>query len=271
MSNIVSIQGYTLHTHNGEPMVGDLELAQRLGYSEPRMIRKLIKRLIESGRILPEGVCTAVSQSPGGGRPSTVYHLGEKATLKVIVKSETEKSDQITDEIIDVFIAARNGKSIKPKRYVDPLIEQHRQAVGICRATLQLAKMMGTDLPMARAIAGQRVEEVTGIDLKPMLSNNSVKEEPVTPTTLGKELGISGKAMNKALVEAGLQTNVDGAWEPTDKAKGLYSKNPLNPKTAITPAISCSGTNVYWKASQQNRRSCNGDSTRSNRAFSTKL
>lgn len=233
MSNIVSIQGYTLHTHNGEPMVGDLELAQRLGYAQAYDIRKLIKRLLDSGRISAEGIFATVANNTGGrGRPGIAYHLGEKATLKVIVKSETEKSDQITDEIIDVFIAARNGKTIKPKRYVDPLIEQHRQAVGICRATLQLAKMMGTDLPMARAIAGQRVEEVTGIDLKPMLSNNSVKEEPVTPTTLGKELGISGKAMNKALVEAGLQTNVDGAWEPTDKAKGLYSKNPFKSKSS---------------------------------------
>lgn len=233
MSNIVSIQGYTLHTHNGEPMVADLELGERLGYERPRDIRRVIKSLIESGQIKPEEVRAAERKpSAAGGRPSIGYLLNEKGTLKVIVKSDTTKSIEITDEIIDVFIAARNGKSIKPKRYVDPLIEQHRQAVGICRATLQLAKMMGTDLPMARAIAGQRVEEVTGIDLKPMLTNNSVKEEPVTPTTLGKELGISGKAMNKALVEAGLQTNVDGAWEPTEKAKGLYSKNPFKSKNS---------------------------------------
>ena len=110
MSNTVSIQGYTLHMHSNEPMVGDLELAERLGYAQPRDIRKLVKRLLESGRVSPSEVRATVARLPNGS-DSTSFHLGEKATLKIIVKSETEKADQITDEIIDVFIEARSGKT----------------------------------------------------------------------------------------------------------------------------------------------------------------
>jgi hypothetical protein len=43
MSNVISIHGYTITTHNGEPMVEDLEVATRLGYPQGRDIRKLIK------------------------------------------------------------------------------------------------------------------------------------------------------------------------------------------------------------------------------------
>lgn len=233
MRNVISIQGYTLHTHNDEPMVGDIELAERLGYERPRKIRELINRMLDRGQLKPEWVCLRAGQtSEKGGRPANVCHLSEKAALKVIVKSETDKSDQITDEIIDVFIAARKGETVKPKRYVDPVIEQHKQAVGVCRSTLQLAKMMGTDLAMARAIAGERVEALTGIDVRPMLKGNSVEETPLTPTVLGKELGLSGRAMNAALVEAGLQIKNGSDWEPTDKAKGLYTKNPFKSKSS---------------------------------------
>lgn len=111
MSNIVSIRGYKLSVQNGEPMVKDLDLAERLGFGRPRDIRALIKRMVDSGSLKPETVCATVSQTPNGGRPSTIYHLTEKAVLKVITKSETAKADQITDEMIDVFIEYRNGSA----------------------------------------------------------------------------------------------------------------------------------------------------------------
>lgn len=116
-SNVISIHGYQLHVHDGEPMVQDLDLAERLGYAQFRDLRKLIKRMIDNGSIKKESVCATVSQTPGGGRPSTVYYLSEKAVLKVITKSETEKADQITDEMIDVFVSYRNGTlQQKPKQ-----------------------------------------------------------------------------------------------------------------------------------------------------------
>jgi len=115
MSNVISIQGYDLHLIDDKPMVKDLDLAERLGFSRDRDIRKIIKRLIDSGSIMVNEVCDTVAQTPSGGRPSKVYFLGEKAVLKVITKSETEKADQITDEMIDVFIDYRNG-NLKPQQ-----------------------------------------------------------------------------------------------------------------------------------------------------------
>ncbi len=112
---VVSINGYELHIHDDLPMVQDLDLAERLGFSRPRDIRKLINRLLDANSIALEQIRVATAQSPGGGRPSTVYYLSEKAVFKVVTKSETEKAGQITDEMIDVFIDYRTGKLTAPQ------------------------------------------------------------------------------------------------------------------------------------------------------------
>ena len=117
MSNIVSINGYRLQYHSGEPMIQDLELASRLEYERPRAIRDLIKRMLKDGKLNENNICRKVRQIPGeAGRPSEEFWLSEFACLKVTTQSETAKADEITNEIIQVFIDAKNGK--RPTRRV---------------------------------------------------------------------------------------------------------------------------------------------------------
>lgn len=244
MSNIVSIHGYTIVHHNGEPMIEDLELAKRLGYAEPRMIRRLIKNMLERGQLKPEQVCAGAAQtSDKGGRPATVFHLGEFACLKVTTQAGTEKADEITDEIIRVFIDVREaGHGVPRRRYVDPVIEKNRQAVAIAQATLRLGKMFGTDQAMARAIAAEQIKTATGMDVTPLLANNSVDEAPVTPSVLGKELGISAQKMNKELEEQGFQRrDENGDWTPTEKGKPFCTVNPYK-----APNSDHTGYRVLW-------------------------
>lgn len=240
MSNVISIKGYTLHVHNNEPMVQDLELAKKLGYKEPRAIKKLIKRMVEAGQLAPETVWDTVSQTPSGGRPSQVYHLSEKAALKVITRSETTIADQITDEMIDVFIDARQGK---PKqRHVDPLIAKNRQAVSIARTTVSLGKILGTDKAMLNVIVADNVKKATGMDITPLLPHKPVEEEPVTPTVLGKQIGLSGKAVNTELQTKGFQTkNAVGDWQPTEKGKSYCTVNPYK-----SPNSDHTGYRIMW-------------------------
>lgn len=86
----------------------DLALAEKLGYTELRGIRRLVSRLLERKTIKPEQVRVTVTRL-SNGKDSTEYLLSEKAALKVITKSETETADRITDEVIDVFMAYRSG------------------------------------------------------------------------------------------------------------------------------------------------------------------
>ena len=77
MNNIVNIQGYTLHRHNNELMVEDLELASRSGYERPHDVRKLIARMLERGQIKSDGVFAKTSKPIGGRRPWTTHYLNE--------------------------------------------------------------------------------------------------------------------------------------------------------------------------------------------------
>lgn len=225
MSKIVNIQGYALQRHNNELMVEDLDLATRLGYERPRKIRDLIKRMLGNGQLASETVCPSVGQtSAKGGRPATVYWLNEKAALKVITKSETVLSDKITDEIIDVYTAARKGE-LKPRRQ-DETTLPFKQAEVITRSTLRLCKMLGTETGMAKAIAVEEVRRVTGLDLQRMIVGAATEEVPMTPTQLGAEIGVDAGQMNLLLIQSGLQVKLGPrVYEPTEKGRQFCIMN----------------------------------------------
>lgn len=108
MSAVMNISGWNITEINGEATIKDIESAQKLGYGRPRDIKKLIQRLCESGFYGGATPCRTLENI--NGNETTVYYLNEKQTLKTISKSETKIADKIMDEVIDVFIAFRNGK-----------------------------------------------------------------------------------------------------------------------------------------------------------------
>ena len=94
---------------SGEPRVHDLALAERLGFDQPRDIRKLIKR--NEAKLLSFGVCATVAQTSGelGGRPTAAFYLNQKQAIFVCMKSETDRAFDVQVEIVRVFDAYLNG------------------------------------------------------------------------------------------------------------------------------------------------------------------
>lgn len=90
-----------------EPLVSDEVLAQRLGFDRPRKIKDMIRRHIADGNINPFAVRTTVGQT--GGRPGTLYCLGEADALFLVTRSDTPKAIALTKEMIRVFMLARRG------------------------------------------------------------------------------------------------------------------------------------------------------------------
>lgn len=109
MSAVLHVNGWTVSEVNGEPTVRDTALAEKLGYSETRAIRKLIKRMIDSGSFGCGTPCPTYEKIANGNQVE-VFYLTEKQALKVIAKSETKIADAIMDEVIDVFLAYRKGQ-----------------------------------------------------------------------------------------------------------------------------------------------------------------
>lgn len=93
----------------GELRILDTDLATRLGFADPRMVRKLIVR--HGGALRALGVISMVEITSGakGGRPGTAYYLNRKQAIFITAKSETAAATDITIEIIERFDAYERG------------------------------------------------------------------------------------------------------------------------------------------------------------------
>lgn len=139
--HVVRVQGWELAVMAGESepelRVRDVDLGRRLRYANPIDIRKLVRRLMEDGKLkASEVLATVAKTSERGGRPGTEYWLSEAAALEVIAKSETALADEILDEMIRVYMLARRGllpgrPAIPPEfiALVTQLAEGFRQVV----------------------------------------------------------------------------------------------------------------------------------------------
>jgi hypothetical protein len=106
---------------DGEPRIHDLALAERLGFSQPRDIRKIIKR--NEAKLLKLGTCAAVARVINGGE-AVEFYLNKKQSIFIAMKSETEKAFEVQEDIIHVYDAYLNGNldgkiASQPRLYRD--------------------------------------------------------------------------------------------------------------------------------------------------------
>lgn len=107
---------------NGEPRVHDLQLAERLGFADQYMIRKLIKR--NEDKLLKFGIVSTVETiHEGAGRPTAEFYLNQRQAIFICMKSETERAFDVQVEIVRVFDAYLNGeiKPSLPQSYAEAL------------------------------------------------------------------------------------------------------------------------------------------------------
>ncbi|TCL89834.1 phage antirepressor protein KilAC domain-containing protein [Rhizobium sp. PP-WC-2G-219] len=90
----------TLEEVGGELRIEDTVLAKRLGFSEPKAIRKLIKRHATSLEKL--GTRSTVSRVVKGGE-AEINYLTRRQAVFITAKSETEVATEVTIEIVKRF------------------------------------------------------------------------------------------------------------------------------------------------------------------------
>ncbi|PQJ95882.1 GIY-YIG nuclease family protein [Chromatium okenii] len=93
----------TLTPINGELRIRDIDLAERLGFADPRMIRKLIKSNKE--KLSEFSVLKVATKNFGdqGGRPATEYYLDQNQAIFICMKSETDNAKSVQIEIVKIF------------------------------------------------------------------------------------------------------------------------------------------------------------------------
>lgn len=148
-----------------EPRIRDTDLAVRLGFKQPRIIRQIIARNVGPG-FQPGWRCAVQRQSTGNGghRENKVneYWLTEAEALFVATRSRTKAAVVLTHEMIGVYVAVRRGElaqpvPVRPSRLdalsakVDRLTEGVSQGMlgqaAILDAVIRLTKLVGAFTP----------------------------------------------------------------------------------------------------------------------------
>lgn len=138
---------------NGEPRIRDLDLAVRLEFADPRMIRKLIKS--NSEKLNKISVLYAAAQTSGeqGGRPATEYYLDQKQAIFICMKSETDNAFEVQAEIVRVFDAHLNGAPAQPAFTIpQTLPEALRLAADLAESNAQQQARLAVVEPKAEAL-----------------------------------------------------------------------------------------------------------------------
>ncbi|WP_376958165.1 hypothetical protein ABNQ39_14165 [Azospirillum sp. A26] len=148
-------------TVSGEPRVLDLRLAEVLGFSQVRDIRKLIERHREVLERFGEVCATVAQTSRKGGRPATEFWLTKKQAVYLCTKAETERAITVTIQIVELFDAVTGGAAhpaLAPVLTRADLDAIDRRARRIGQEEEQRARSALTDRALDRLRRGERID-----------------------------------------------------------------------------------------------------------------
>lgn len=119
-------------------------------------------------------------------------------------------------------------------------------ATVVIKRELELHGLFGTPLHLAQIESIKTTESITGVDLSRFLLNapaqSGIVNEDIMlePKEIADRLGFkSAIALNKKLIELGLQSRINGELVATDEALGMYSKHAWKNRSK-------SGYNYKW-------------------------
>ena len=230
----------TISTVQGEPRIRDLDLAERLGFTDPHKIRPLIER--HKGALAALGVSATVAETSGkkGGRPGKAYYLNRKQAVFITAKSDTPTATDITIEVIEKFDAYERGLIAPP---VAADIDALEVAARAAKATAAIIDISGLPVDRsqrlfmmrstAKRIAGVDIAEVIGLPLSlPAPDEHQSYYAARWIDAIGSGTGLGRKSRNSRQSRLGLagevhQTSSRGRknkliWQPTSKAQGLF-------------------------------------------------
>lgn len=166
---------FALTEMGGEPRVRDLDVAERLGFKRPRVIRELIERNLAEFEALGP---SAVQYGAYRGQATREYWLNEEQALLAAVLSNAEKAPTVRRMLIQTFTAHRRGQLAGG--LTAEQAELLRRADGVTRSTIHKVTVLDqkfeglreyvADLVRAEMDAAALVDpRVMAVNFKPML------------------------------------------------------------------------------------------------------
>lgn len=197
---------------NGEPWFVAKEIAAVLGYSDAEaMTRKLDDDEKQNLQIVGFG-------------PRGVTVINEAGLYSCILTSQKEEAKPFKRWVThDVLPSIRKTGRFEAE---SPDISQAEHAFKLIPSVVRAARMLGLDRNAAAISANQAVAKLTGANVMRLLGHTHLEAENqsalfYTPTELGRQIGVSGRAFNMLLAEAGLQAKKGEHWAPLATAEGF--------------------------------------------------
>lgn len=209
----------TTATGNSTLTMSSREIARLTGKRHDNVVRDIEKMLNDVGinRLKFEGVYLDAK-----GEDRKCYNLPQDLTYTLVAGYRSDLRLKIVRRWMELEGSPETRATPKPKRpRKPPVLTTFKTGYGI-------AKTLGLDDNQAASHAGRYCLNKCGENPLPALGLDSrptpTKVNYYNVTELGKELGVSGQAMNKLLIEHGYQVKVHGGsssapYEPTEKGK----------------------------------------------------
>lgn len=191
--------------NNGEPLFCAKDVCVVLGYINPR------KAVLDH---VPEEDVTICDVSTISGVKSTKF-VNESGLYSLIFGSKLESAKEfkrwVTSEVLPSIrkTGSYEAKPVKP-------VNQLEQQLEVAKFILEAAGITGNQQALS---LNNFVKAKTGEDYLALSGAQLVapqQKQLLTPTEIGKPLGLSAIKVNKQLEAMGLQYKTEAGWQPTD-------------------------------------------------------
>jgi hypothetical protein len=133
---------------------------------------------------------------------------------------------------------------LPPLKKADTLAKRYWEAESVVKSTMSIAKILGTALPMAKAIAVEDARRLTGIECAHLLPPAQIEEIPVGIKRLAEIAETPLKELSTLMQKAGLFLRDEkGNITITEKAKELKAGSAEPYKSKYS---NHSGYQVKW-------------------------
>lgn len=166
-----------------------------------------------------------------GGRPKKEYILSFDMAKELSMIENNDKGKKARRYFIEMEKKALAKDEVKPLPV--PQESNISKVAEVLAATMRIAELFELEGNQKKLSANQATYSITGVNVMELMQIPAlvapVQEVALTPTELGRELGLSAQSINILLESLGLQvqrrdTKDHKKWELTDsgKAYGIY-------------------------------------------------
>lgn len=210
MSNLTTFHfnDITIRTQlsdDGEPLFCANDVCSALGYINPR---KAVTDHVDEGDVTKR-------YTPTTSGNQLITYVNESGLYALIFGSKLESAKEfkhwVTSEVLP-SIRKTGSYSTKPVKPVNQLEQQ----LEVAKFILEAAGITGNQQALS---LNNFVKAKTGEDYLALANTQLVapqQKQLLTPTEIGKPIGLSAIRVNKQLEEMGLQYKTEAGWQPTD-------------------------------------------------------